>query len=815
MKKIFFIMLIILLSINMIAISGNNLIEKTSLSGKITDSKTGEALPGVAVYLPDLKTGTTSASDGTYKLDNLPKTKVLVQVTFIGYKLIAETVDLSQVNVKDYRMEVSVTELNEVVVTGLSKAAERNRTPTPISIIPPLQLLQNSSSNIIDALAKQPGISQVTTGPGISKPVIRGLGYNRIITLNDGIRQEGQQWGDEHGIEIDEFAVSKVEILKGPASLSYGSDAMAGVINFIAAPTLPEGVIEGKILTEFQTNNGLFGSSANVAGNKHGFIWDVRFSNKMAHAYQNKYDGYVLNSGFKETTGTAILGLNKSWGYSHLHLSIYNMVPGIVEGERDSASGKFIKPVIIDGNAEGFALATNDDFLSYAAHIPYQKINHYKAVLNNSFILGNSTLKSTLGWQQNRRKEFGDILSPHAFGLYFFLNTYNYDLRLILPDYNGLNISFGVNGMQQSSQNKGTEFLVPAYNLFDAGIFAIARKSYDKLEVSGGLRMDTRIEKGKDLYLDAEGQPVASPSQDSHQLFTAFNSTFSGFSGSLGATYQFSEKLFTKMNVSRGFRAPNIGEIGSNGVHEGTLRYELGDPKLKSESSLQLDYALGFNSEHISADLDLFTNSINNFIFLRKLENVSGTDSIIDGYSVFKYAAGNANLTGGELTIDIHPHPLDWLHFENSFSYVNSVLKNQPDSSKYLPLTPAAKFTSDLKATSGNMGKYFKNMFVKFGVAYYFKQNHYYSAYATETATPGYALLNLSAGGDIKNGKKTLFSLFITADNLLDAAYQSHLSRLKYAPENFATGRSGVFDMGRNFSFKVVVPFGISKMDKM
>ncbi len=811
MKKIIFITIIILLSISTIAKSDNLIIEKASLSGKIIDSKTGESLPGVAVYLPDLKIGTISAADGTYKLDNLPKTRVLVQVTFIGYKLIAETIDLSLTSNRDFEMEVSVTELNEVVVTGMSKAAERNRTPTPISIIPALQLLQGTSSNIIDAIAKQPGITQISTGPGISKPVIRGLGYNRIITLIDGIRQEGQQWGDEHGIEIDEFSVSKVEILKGPASLSYGSDAMAGVINFIAQPTLPEGLIEGKIVSEYQTNNGLFGASVNVAGNKKGFIWDIRFSNKLAHAYQNNYDRYVFNSGYKENSGTAIIGINKSWGYSHLHLSMYNMKPGIVEGERDSISGRFIKPVILGSNEAGYVPATNNDFLSYNATIPYQEISHYKAVINNSFIMGNSTLKATLGWQQNRRKEFGDILSPDQYGLYFYLNTINYDLRLILPDYNGLNISFGVNGMQQNSRNKGTEFLVPAYKLFDAGIFAIARKSYDKFEISGGLRYDLRFEKGEDLFLDANGIPTENPLDNSIHRFAAFNATYSGFSGSLGATYQFSEKLFTKVNISRGYRAPNIGEIGSNGVHEGTLRYESGDPALKPENSLQLDYALGFNSEHISAGLDLFSNNIQNYIYLHKAESISGGDSIRDGYSVFKFTSGNAILNGGELTIDIHPHPLDWLHFENSFSYVNSVLKNQPDSSKYLPLTPPAKLSSEIKAISGHLGKHLANAFIKFGLEYYFRQNRFYSANATETATPGYTLLNAGIGADIIKGNKTLFSLYASADNLLDVSYQSHLSRLKYAPENNFTGRNGVFNMGRNFSFKVIVPVGISK----
>lgn len=783
---------------------------KTTLAGKITDSKTGEPLPGVSVYLPEFKTGTISHADGTYYLDKLPKTSVLVQVSLIGYKLQAVDIDLSVTTKRDFSMEMAITELNEVVVTGLSNAGQRNSIPAPISIISNHQLEQTSSTNIIDAIAKQPGISQVTTGPGISKPVIRGLGYNRIITLNDGIRQEGQQWGDEHGIEVDEASVYKVEVLKGPASLAFGSDALAGVINFLSSPTLPEGEISGKISTGYQTNNGLRNFSTNIAGNKRGFIFDVRFSNKRAHAYQNKFDGFVLNSGFKEQSANAIFGLNRSWGYSHLHVSSYRIMPGIVEGERDSLTGQFVKPVLVNG-MEGIAVAEHSDFMSYAPQLPYQDVSHNKAVLNNSFLLGRSTLKATIGWQQNRRKEFGQVSAPGQYGLYFYLNTFNYEVKYILPDINGLAISFGVNGMRQSSQNRGSEFLVPEYDLFDAGIFAIARKSYRKLEFSGGLRYDIRTEHGKDLYLDAAGLPLIKPDQDAIRRFAAFNARFSGITGSIGATYRISENLFTKANISRGFRAPNIGEIGSNGVHEGTLRYELGNPSLKAEHSLQFDYSLGYNSEHVSADLDLFTNRINNYIFLAKLQNVEGADSMVDGNSVFKYTSGNATLAGGEITIDIHPHPLDWLHFENSFSMVNAVQKDQPDSSRYLPMIPAAKFTSDLKATSALLSRHLKNAFVNIGIDYYFRQNHYYAAYGTETATPSYALLNMSMGADVQCSDKIRFTCIVSAENLLDEACQNHLSRLKSAPENFATGRKGIYDMGRNISFKVIVPFPISK----
>jgi iron complex outermembrane receptor protein len=788
-----------------------NLPGKTSLSGKITDKITGEVIPGATLYISDLKTGAVSSIDGTYRIDNLPQTKVLLNVSFSGYKMIIETIDLSTISAKDFALELSAKEISEVVITGSSQAGEKNRTPTPISIVSKTELLQNSSSNIIDAISKQPGISQITTGTGISKPVIRGLGYNRVVVVNDGVRQEGQQWGDEHGIEIDEFSVNKVEILKGPASLSYGSDAIAGVIHFITAPTLPDGKITGNIISNYQTNNGLIAYSGNLAGNIKGFIWDIRYSNKMAHAYRNKYDGAVYNSAFKENTISGVVGLNKAWGYSHLHFSRYELTPGIVEGDRDSTTGKFIKPVAINDSTEGASIAENKDFNNYTPSTPYQKIKHYKVVLNNSFVLGQGSLKATAGFQQNHRQEFGDVLNPDQYGLYFLLNTINYDLRYVFPERKKMNVSFGINGMHQTSQNKGTEFLVPEYSLFDIGVFTIIKKSFGKLDVSGGVRYDSRTENIRDLYIDSAGAKTDNTDPAAYHQFSKFQSKFSGISGSLGASYQFSETVYSKLNIARGYRAPGIGEIGANGEHEGTGRFEIGDPKLKAENSMQLDAGIGVNTEHVTIEIDGFYNSIQNFIFLQKLSSINGGDSLSQGITTFEFVQGDAALSGGEISIDIHPHPIHWLHFENSFSFVQSVQQNQPDSLKYLPFTPAPKLESEIKADIKKIGKLMRNAYIKLEVENYFEQNKFYSAYGTETKTPGYTLLNLGLGSDFTKKGRTLFSLYVSANNIMDIAYQNHLSRLKYAPTNNATGRTGVYNMGRNISFKLLIPLELKK----
>jgi iron complex outermembrane recepter protein len=380
-----------------------------------------------------------------------------------------------------------------------------------------------------------------------------------------------------------------------------------------------------------------------------------------------------------------------------------------------------------------------------------------------------------------------------------------------LAEKNGWDVSFGANGMRQSSQNKGKEFLIPEYNLFDIGGFTIVKKSFGKLDLSGGIRYDTRTEKTKDLYLNEEGKKTESPDTNSFHQFTAFNGNFSGISGSVGATYQFSEKAFAKINAARGYRSPNIGEIGSNGVHEGTKRYELGNSKLKAENSFQLDLSFGLNTEHITLEIDAFDNMIDNYIFSRKLNSTSGGDSLSDGVTTFQFVAGNANLSGGEIMIDIHPHPLDWLHFENSFSFVQANLKNQSDSMKYLPFIPAPKLESEFRADIKKTGKFVSNTFIKAEVENYLKQDKFYSAFGTETETPAYTLINAGIGTTFLAGSRTLCTLIVNVNNIADVAYQSHLSRLKYGETNNPTGRTGVYNMGRNISFKLIVPLNFKK----
>jgi len=776
-------------------------IAKGLLTGTITDAKTSQPLQGASIYFHDLKQGTSTNAAGLYKIQNIPQGRYLVEISFLGYASVVETIDISGDSKKDFGLSHSYIENETVTVTGVSAATSIKRTPVPVNIIRKEELLRGSSTNLIDALSKTPGVAQISTGPAISKPSIRGLGYNRVVVVNDGIRQEGQQWGDEHGIEIDEYNVNKAEVLKGPASLMYGSDALAGVVNFISVVPAPEKTIKANIFTTYQTNNRQRGFHGDIGGNENGFIWGVNGSFKAAGDYKNKYDGYVFNSKFNEKDFGGYIGVNKSWGFSHLLISKFDQHLGLVEGERDSATGKFVKSINNNG-VESEAIAGGADFTSTDPSIPRQRIQHFKIASDNSFNMGKDRLTVTLGYQRNQRQEFGNILDPSEKSLYFDLGTFNYNLQYHFAEKNNWRTTIGVNGMQQGNLNKGVEVLIPEYSLFDIGGFLYTQKRIDKFSVSGGIRFDNRS-----IHSDALTDAVSIK-------FSDFKKNFSNVSASIGGSYEAGKQVTLKLNLARGFRAPSIPELASNGAHEGTNRFEYGEQNLKSETSYQADAGIDVATEHISFTASIFYNAIKDFIYYRKLNAVAGGDSVIveggNQFYAFRFNQNNAVLYGAEFNLDIHPHPLDWLHIENSFSWVRGVLSEEQDGSKNLPFIPGARLINEVKVELAKNGQALRNIYLKAELDNTFAQNNPFTGFNTETRTPGYSLLNAGFGGDIASKGKTLVSLFFTASNITDVAYQNHLSRLKYAPENLVTGRTGVYNMGRNFSIKLNIPLSFT-----
>lgn len=697
----------------------------------------------------------------------------------------AQGVSVDNDTIKHHAMTETTVKLSEVVVTGLTGSQKLRQSPAPVTIISPRQLEMQSATNVVDAISRQPGVAQITTGSGIAKPVIRGLGYNRVVTVSDGIRQEGQQWGDEHGIELDPSAVHSVEILKGPASLMYGSDAMAGVIVFHSAPTLIEGEMRANVSTGYQSNNGLFDYSLNFAGHKGHLVWDARYSGQSAHAYKNGADGYVYGSALRSQAYSQLLGWNYREGHTHLRFDYYHLTPGIVEGERDAQTGQLVVPGGYNGK-------------SYGTPMPYQQIHHYKTVLDNSWFLGDGNIKLLLAYQHNRRQEFEEEEDPNQCGLDFMLHTVNYDLHYLSPSFSGWKIATGVSGMWQRSVNKGVEFLIPSYRLFDYGVFATVSREMGRLNVSGGIRYDHRRLHSDALIDDEDGEVTG------ELRFNDFSRTFEGVTGSIGATYQLSPSINVKFNLARGFRAPNISELASNGVHEGTQRYEMGNQTLKPENSWQADLGVTYSAMVVSAELALFANRINRYIYSERMPDVDGSHALIYDMPAYCFSSGNARILGGEARLDVHP--VRGLHVGNTFSYVNSVQLHCPAEYHWLPFTPAPRWIADVRYEFVCQSPYIDHLFLRVEADCNLRQSHCLLANNTETPTPSYTLVNVYAGVDVKSRGRRLLSLYLSAQNLTDHVYQNHLSRLKYTNMNNVTGRQGVFNMGRNVCIKAVVP---------
>lgn len=812
MKKIQ--LLIIIGIVNWFSLYGQNTIQ-----GKITDAETGEPIYGVSVYLADLKTGAATDTNGEFTVRNVPLGIFLAEIRMIGYASKAEMLSSKPIGNWNDTSVISISlvktpaEYHAVIVTGVSGSTERMRNPIPTALNTREHMLKHTSTNAVAAIAEVPGISMVSTGSAISKPVIRGLGYNRVVVLRNNIRQEGQQWGDEHGIEIDEFEIDRVEIIKGPGSIMYGSDAMAGVVNFLTPQPTADGKIGGELSLGYQTNGGLIGNSIMQEGNLRGVSWQFRMSQKLAGNYSTPVDGNVANTGFKEYNISGFVGLNRRWGVSQLSISSFNQTIALPEGERDSL-GRFMLPVKIDDTTETMQSFTNNSLQGYSNSlgIPRQRIGHNRIVLSNNFFFGDSRLKLDVGVQQNKRREFGNILAPEDEELAMTLTTTTFNAVYFFRERKAAQITIGINGQNQNNSNTGEESIIPDYVSNDLGAYVFYRKYAGKWFLSAGARGDLRKIDSKGLYRDSAGFAVDSSSFTLTQ-FSAFTQQFLSFSGVAGASYQVAKEAVIRLNFSRGFRAPNMAELSSNGRHEGTFRYEKGNKMLKPETSLQADLGFTFAYDHFNLEVSGFYNDIQNFIYLNKVNSVFGGDSIIDPSDpapVFTFSQGHAVLYGGEIYSDIHPHPLDWLHFENSFSIVQGTLLAQPDSMSNLPFMPPMKYKSEINAHAENQKGLLRHSYFMVAATCYFKQDKIFSAFETETITPGYWLVESGAGTEIVNKKEAVVAkIFVSVSNLLNTEYQSHLSRLKYAPANPATGLNGIYGQGRNISIRILVPIRI------
>jgi iron complex outermembrane receptor protein len=798
-----------------------------ALRGTVQDAA-GHPVPFASVAVPALQQGTTADEAGAFILAGLPAGPHRLAVSAVGYASASPSVTLPLAAPLVIRLKADEQKLAEVVVTGVGRATELRRSPVPIAALSQRELRINASTNAIDAAVRGvPGLTAVTTGPNVSKPFIRGLGYNRVLTLFNGLRQEGQQWGDEHGIEVDAYGVDRVEVVKGPASLLYGSDAVAGVVNLLPAlPTGPSGELHGEALAEYQSVNGLLGQSLAFNYQKNGLQTSFRASHRLAHDYRNAVDGLVYNTGFRELTLTGMVGVQKSWGSAHLWLTSYDNHQEIPDGSRDSLSRAFTRQVLESDNDDikNRPVVGDDELRSYATSDLRQHIRHYRAFASGEIKLGAGELRLLGGVQQNHRQEFNHPTAPSQPGLDLRLTTVSYEARYLLPTWHGIELTAGANGMSQTNTHlQATDFPIPAYRLFDLGGFGVAKKTFGPLELTGGLRYDVRQMRWDDFYLapnPATGFDGAAEAgtPGAARPFVAFSHMYQGLSASLGGSLVLGERWVLRANVARGYRAPNITEIGANGLDPGAHIVYLGNRDFQPEFSVQEDLGLLWQSQDAEASAEVFYNYVENFIYQARLFDGQGQPvELVPGNATYQYQQAAARLYGGELSFNLHPRALPWLSWRSAAAFViglndnSGLLARVGEAGRYLPLMPAPQARTELRLTAlARPASRLTASYLRLTLDGTARQNRYYAVDGAETATAGYLLLGAGGGTTLRTkAGREVVQLIVQADNLLNTAYQSHLSRLKYFEYYAASpsGQRGIFSPGRNVGVKVVVPF--------
>jgi iron complex outermembrane receptor protein len=708
---------------------------QNSISGIVTDIK-NQPLKGVSIYAPEIHKGTTTDENGKYSLLNIPFGKVKIAFELIGFATQNTTINVQQKEASlNTTLEITVFQMDEVIVsTAFNKIQSQNVMKVEHGTIKELQ--QRGTATLIEGLATIPGVSQISTGTSIGKPVIRGLSANRVLVYSQGVRIENQQFGDEHGLGLNDAGVESVEVIKGPASLLYGSDALGGVLYFNPEKFANSGTFKTDFSQKFFSNTLGSNSSLGIKTSTENWKFLARGTYNTHSDYKVPAGDQVTNTRYNETDFKTGIGYSNSKFSTIFRYNLNKLDLGIPEN------------------------GISEQSTSKKTMFPSQAIDNNLLSLNSIFFFKNSKLDVDLGYIDNDRSELeeGNIAVLHL-----KLKTFNYNAKYHLPKFGKLESIFGIQGMHQTNSNSGEEYLIPDATTNDFGVFGTGNYEWKSNVLQGGLRFDNR-----------QIVTIAQGISGDEGSFEAIDKSYNSFNASLGYKTNFAKDFILRANLASGFRAPNLAELTSNGVHEGTNRYEVGNSDLKTEQNVQTDLNLEYKSSHFEFFINGFYNNINNYIY------TAPRGDVIDNNDVFAYTQDNTKLYGGEIGLHFHPHPLDWLHYETSFETVTGKKKN----GDYLPLIPANNWNNNIR-TEFKIKNWLEEGFATLNVSSTFNQNN---VSGFETKTNGYTLLNLGFGGKIKLGK-TAFEVNLNGNNLFDKTYIAHLSRLK---------TDGIPNIGRN-----------------
>ncbi len=729
---------------------------QNKISGKVTD-KDNLPISGVNVFVPEMNKGTVTNENGFYELSNLPNGRIKIQFLYLGFNNHIETVNLHGDNIElNITLNHTAIEMEAIVVSGgYNSTQHENAVKIDILKLDPLTI--KKSPNFTEVLSKVPGVNMISKGPGVSKPVIRGLSMNDILALNNGVRFENYQYSSHHPLGIDEFGIDNVEIIKGPASLIYGSDAIGGVINFIKEKPAPIGNITGDYNLQLFSNTLGMTNNLGIKGASKKFFGGARFGQKTNSDFLQGGGTFAPNTRFNEYSFKANAGFTDKIGTFKLFYDLNNQKLGLAEDEA------------IEEITER----------SRKNEIFYQQFNTNLFSSQNKLYLGKFKLDIDAARQNTELVHFGEV---GVYELQMKLSTITYEANLHLPSKEHSEYIIGFQGFNQKNTNINDRevILLPDAATNNYSAFTLLQyRFFKKLKLQTGLRYDKKFISTQAVGLQIDTMSYRAPLDKSYE----------SFSGSIGATFNFSEKLLFRANYAAAFRTPNLAELTSNGQHE--LRYEIGDPNLVPENAYETDFSIHYHQDNLTFDVAAFYNNVNNFIFITPTGESTST-----GVDIYRYKQTNSSLIGGEAGVHFHPKSIKWLHFESTFSTVTG----KQDNGNYLPFIPANKLNFELRGEKEKFW-FFENAFVSGNTATSFNQNN---AAPDETTTDGYTLVDLSVGGSIKINNQ-LILLSLSTNNIFDKKYIDHLSTLKEV---------NLFDPGRNIAFSLKIPFGV-KTDQL
>lgn len=763
------------------------------LYGKVVDAKTQELLFGATVVALPLKRGTTTKLNGTYSL-LLPKGNYEIQVRFVGYRTAQIRLTLTSDKELNIALEPDVIKTEEITVSTDREKERLMESTQSLDVITKEDLDAHRGQTFGESLKNLAGVSVLQTGASISKPVIRGLHSQRVLIINAGVRQEGQQWGAEHAPEIDPFSPSEIYILRGAASVLYGSDAIGGVIRLDMKPLPSSKALLGEFSLNMFSNNRQGAASGFLEGGfDTGFGWRLQGSLRKAGDYATP--SYTLsNSGFQEQNFSTSLGLTKDFGRFTLHFSRFDTEIGIFSGSHIGNTTDLLN-AILRGNP------ASDSPFSYTIDLPKQAITHYLFSLHSEIPLRLGKLEARYGWQFNHRREFdlhrgrrrATLEDPPAYELNLW--TYNADIKFHHQPLGQMIGTVGISGSTQFNTNNGTSFLIPNFEAYTGSIFLFEELVYENWILNGGFRYDYRTQTA---YTFPNSRFLQSNAQRNFQTATL----------STGVVYQLLPALSLAFNAGTAWRPPSINELYSYGVHHGTAQFEIGDSTLSVEQSLNIDGTLRYESSRFSAEVSVYRNSISNFIYLFPL--VEPVVSVRGAFPSFRYEQANARLYGIDASFK-------WLMFVDLRieATLSAVRADNLERREPIYQMPSDRLTL-LAHYHLPDGSLLKESFLEIGMTLVRRQNRFPTLPVPETFPPffpdkaayreylsllvvppaGYALFNFSAGTKISIAKQSLL-LSLSIENLLNQRYRDYLSRFRYFAD----------DVGRNIILRFNIPF--------